>query len=185
MSEDEQQANIIELKLTLRLTPEAVEMITNEWNHRAPDFTEQTGKIMSIEDVVSAMLNEVAVPEEPPVGASLLEMSVDELETSVRIYNCLKYQSQIRTVGDLIQKTEAEMLRIKNFGKGSLRELKESLAKKQLCFGIRFDPESGQFIAVPGYRPDKEKLEQLAAINEGRAAHTKKPAPDPADEEPI
>jgi hypothetical protein len=53
---------------------------------------------------------------------------VDELELSVRSYNCLK-NANIRTIGELVVKTEAEMLKTKNFGRKSLNEIKEILAK--------------------------------------------------------
>jgi DNA-directed RNA polymerase subunit alpha len=57
-----------------------------------------------------------------------LNRSVDELDLSVRSYNCLK-NANIRTIGDLVQKTEAEMLKTKNFGRKSLSEIKELLAE--------------------------------------------------------
>ena len=58
----------------------------------------------------------------------MLNRSVEELELSVRSYNCLK-NANIQTIGELMQKTEAEMLRTKNFGRKSLNEIKEILAK--------------------------------------------------------
>ncbi len=54
--------------------------------------------------------------------------SVDELELSVRAYNCLK-TANIRTIADLVQKSEAELLKTKNFGKKSLNEIKTILAE--------------------------------------------------------
>ena len=57
-----------------------------------------------------------------------LGKSVDEMELSVRSYNCLK-NANIRTIGELVQKTEAEMLKTKNFGRKSLNEIKEILAQ--------------------------------------------------------
>lgn len=65
----------------------------------------------------------------------LLETPVEELELSVRSSNCLK-AANIRTLGDLIQKTEQEMIRYKNFGKKSLQELTETLAQLGLSFGM-------------------------------------------------
>lgn len=56
-----------------------------------------------------------------------------ELELSVRSINCLS-NMKIENIGDLVQKTEQEMLRIKNFGRKSLNELKEILADLSLCF---------------------------------------------------
>src|SRR5262249_49867123 len=57
-----------------------------------------------------------------------LNKSVDEMELSVRSYNCLK-NANIRTIGELVQKTEAEMLKTKNFGRKSLNEIKEILSE--------------------------------------------------------
>jgi DNA-directed RNA polymerase subunit alpha len=66
----------------------------------------------------------------------LLSRSVDELELSVRSGNCLK-ASNIRTLGDLVQKTESEMLKFKNFGKKSLKEIEEVLSRYNLKFGMQ------------------------------------------------
>jgi len=60
--------------------------------------------------------------------------SVDELELSVRSANCLQ-QANIKSIGDLVQKTEAEMLKTKNFGRKSLKEIKEILAEMGLSLG--------------------------------------------------
>ncbi len=64
----------------------------------------------------------------------VLNRSVEELELSVRSYNCLK-NANIQTIGELVQKTEAEMLRTKNFGRKSLNEIKEILANMGLVAG--------------------------------------------------
>jgi len=67
-----------------------------------------------------------------------LTKSVDELELSVRSYNCLK-NANIRTIGDLVQKTEPEMLKTKNFGRKSLNEIKEILSGMGLSLGMKID----------------------------------------------
>lgn len=64
--------------------------------------------------------------------------SVNELELSVRAANCLK-NANIKTIADLVQKTEMEMLRTKNFGKKSLNEIKEILAEMGLSLGTKLD----------------------------------------------
>jgi DNA-directed RNA polymerase subunit alpha len=74
-----------------------------------------------------------------------LNKSVDELELSVRSYNCLK-NANIRTIGELVIKTEAEMLKTKNFGRKSLNEIKEILGGMGLSLGMRLD-EHGRPIA--------------------------------------
>jgi DNA-directed RNA polymerase subunit alpha len=67
-----------------------------------------------------------------------LDKSVEELELSVRSYNCLK-NANIRTIRELVQKTEAEMLKTKNFGRKSLNEIKEILQSMGLSLGMRLD----------------------------------------------
>ena len=67
-----------------------------------------------------------------------LGRSVDEMELSVRSYNCLK-NANIRTIGELVQKTESEMLKTKNFGRKSLNEIKEILAGMGLSLGMKLD----------------------------------------------
>jgi len=66
--------------------------------------------------------------------------NVDELELSVRASNCLK-TANIRTIADLVQKTESELLKTKNFGKKSLNEIKTILGEMGLSLGMRLDPE--------------------------------------------
>ena len=66
--------------------------------------------------------------------------NVDELELSVRASNCLK-TANIRTIADLVQKTEAELLKTKNFGKKSLNEIKTILGEMGLSLGMRLDPD--------------------------------------------
>ena len=67
-----------------------------------------------------------------------LNKSVDEMELSVRSYNCLK-NANISTIGELVQKTETEMLKTKNFGRKSLNEIKEILASMGLSLGMKLD----------------------------------------------
>ena len=66
--------------------------------------------------------------------------NVDELELSVRASNCLK-TANIRTIADLVQKSEGELLKTKNFGKKSLNEIKTILGEMGLALGMRLDPE--------------------------------------------
>jgi len=78
----------------------------------------------------------------------VLNRSVEELELSVRSYNCLK-NANIQTIGDLVQKSEAEMLRTKNFGRKSLNEIKEILSGLGLSFGMKIDAQ-GRLIGPSG-----------------------------------
>jgi DNA-directed RNA polymerase subunit alpha len=72
------------------------------------------------------------------MGNENLDKSVEELELSVRSYNCLK-NANIRTIRELVQKTEGEMLKTKNFGRKSLNEIKEILHTMGLSLGMRVD----------------------------------------------
>ena len=72
------------------------------------------------------------------IGNENLDKSVEELELSVRSYNCLK-NANIRTIRELVQKTEGEMLKTKNFGRKSLNEIKEILQSMGLSLGMRLD----------------------------------------------
>ena len=81
----------------------------------------------------------------------LRNKSVDELELSVRSYNCLK-NANIRTIGELVIKTEVEMLKNKDFGRKSLNEIKEILSEMGLSLGMRDDDEES---AAPVTRPNK------------------------------
>ena len=77
-----------------------------------------------------------------------LEKSVEELELSVRSYNCLK-NADIRTIRELVQKTEVDMLKTKNFGRKSLNEIKDILVSMGLGLGMRLDQEAPQPEAQP------------------------------------
>ena len=83
-----------------------------------------------------------APEQEPTVSNEHLDKSVEELELSVRSYNCLK-NANIRTIRELVQKTEPEMLRTKNFGHKSLNEIKEILVTMGLSLGMRLDQPAG------------------------------------------
>src|SRR5687767_4292132 len=82
--------------------------------------------------------------DQPRAGAlnENLDKSVEELELSVRSYNCLK-NANIRTIRELVQKTEGEMLKTKNFGRKSLNEIKEILHSMGLSLGMRIDQPAG------------------------------------------
>ena len=94
-------------------------------------------------------LDEVNYPsmERPPLPRNdVLDRSVDELELSVRSYNCLK-NANIKSIRDLVQRSEREMLATKNFGKKSLNEIKDILHGMGLDFGMAFDEQGNP---IPG-----------------------------------
>ena len=78
---------------------------------------------------------EQAVDEEVVRIKKLLDKSVEELELSVRSSNCLR-AAEIKTIGELVQKGEAEMLKYRNFGRKSLKEIQDILAEMGLHFGM-------------------------------------------------
>jgi DNA-directed RNA polymerase subunit alpha len=98
---------------------------------------------INLEDVADAAPD--AAVEQPRAGAlnEHLDKSVEELELSVRSYNCLK-NANIRTIRELVQKTEPEMLKTKNFGRKSLNEIKEILHSMGLSLGMRLDQPAAQ-----------------------------------------
>jgi DNA-directed RNA polymerase subunit alpha len=98
-----------------------------------------------LKDQLSIFINfeepeDVTVPssEEPEPLNSNLFRSVDELELSVRSANCLQ-NANIRFLGELVQRTESEMLKTKNFGRKSLNEIKEVLASMNLSLGMNLE----------------------------------------------
>ena len=112
-----------------------------------------------LKDHMTIFINfeEIAEAAEEPAERSLdrvsdqLNRSVEELEFSVRSYNCLK-NAGIQTIGELVQKTESEMLRTKNFGRKSLNEIKEILQSMGLALGMKPDAH-GRLIAPPPAPP--------------------------------
>jgi DNA-directed RNA polymerase subunit alpha len=118
------------------------------------DSIGQAAKLLK--DHMSIFINFEELPEaaEEPAERAMNQMnevlnrSVEELELSVRSYNCLK-NANIQTIGDLVQRTEAEMLRTKNFGRKSLNEIKEILQNLGLTFGMKFDSQ-GRLVAPTG-----------------------------------
>lgn len=124
-------------------------LILEVWTNGAVSPQDAIGMAAKLlKDHMAIFINFEETPEtveeavERPVGAiyDILNRSVEELELSVRSYNCLK-NANIQTIQDLIQKTEAEMLRTKNFGRKSLNEIKEILQGLGLSFGMRIDSQ--------------------------------------------
>jgi len=106
--------------------------------HAAKILKDQLSIFITFEEEVEE--EEEIVPEHPDnekLNENLFR-SVDELELSVRSANCLKH-ANIRLIGDLVQKTEAEILATKNFGRKSLNEIKEILSEMGLSLGMKLD----------------------------------------------
>jgi DNA-directed RNA polymerase subunit alpha len=103
-----------------------------------------------LREQLSIFIHFESMPEDAPSGEKdegkeklreLLDRTVDELELSVRSHNCLK-NANIRTIGELVQKTESEILKTKNFGRKSLNEIKEILQQMGLTLGMQIDLET-------------------------------------------
>ena len=114
-------------------------------------FQDQLGMFVNFDEPQEVIVKEV--PTEPEFNKNLLK-KVDELELSVRSMNCLK-NDNIIYIGDLVQKSEGEMLRTPNFGRKSLNEIKEVLTSMSLYLGME----------IPNWPPDNiaelsKKLEE-------------------------
>jgi DNA-directed RNA polymerase subunit alpha len=135
-------------------------LIFEIWTNGALDPTDAlayASKILKEYLTIFINFDETEPSEERPVEqeASLLNENlyrpVSELELSVRSINCLQ-NAKIETIGELVQKTEAEMLKTKNFGRKSLNEIKHILSTMGLSLGMKlegFDPKHKPVIAQP------------------------------------
>jgi DNA-directed RNA polymerase subunit alpha len=97
---------------------------------------------INLEDAGDLQQDASADQQRVPLNENL-DKSVEELELSVRSYNCLK-NANIRTIRELVQKSEGEMLKTKNFGRKSLNEIKEILQGMGLSLGMRLDQPASQ-----------------------------------------
>jgi DNA-directed RNA polymerase subunit alpha len=114
-----------------------------------------------------------AQSEENAELRKLLNMSVNEIELSVRAANCLN-NANITTVGQLAMKTEAEMLKYRNFGKKSLNEIKDKLSELGLTLGMKFEgsllePFGGGSRAVSAFNYYRDEDEEQGGRGGGLA----------------
>ncbi len=93
------------------------------------------------------------VDEKRQALVSSLTRSVEELELSVRSYNCLK-NANIQSIAELVQKTDSEMLKTRNFGRKSLNEIKEILEGMGLHLGMKLEEDDLKQIAQAGRKPE-------------------------------
>ncbi len=106
--------------------------------HAAKILKDQLSIFITFEEEEEAEISYPEDEEEKEAHNENLLRSVDELELSVRSANCLKH-ANIKLIGDLVQKTEAEILATKNFGRKSLNEIKDILSEMGLSLGMRLD----------------------------------------------
>ena len=136
-------------KLTLEVWTDSSVMPEDAVAYAAKILKEQMNIFINFDEEVEPEPEpEGEEEEEKPLNENLYR-SVEELELSVRSANCLK-NANIRYIGGLVQKTEAEMLKTKNFGRKSLNEIKEVLVEMGLTLGMKVD----------GYVPPDEEAEE-------------------------
>lgn len=114
----------------LRTTDENLDQVS-----RRLEVTEQALRQLPFAKELAGLPEDSPKPVDP-----ILDRSVDELEFSVRTYNCLD-RAGIKTVRDLVQRSDREMLAVKNFGKKCLREIKEILKEMHLDLGMVLDEQ--------------------------------------------
>lgn len=122
-------------KLTLEVWTDGTVLPEDTVAYAAKILKEQISIFINFDEMVEPDVTEEE--EEPEFNENLLR-PVDELELSVRSFNCLQ-NAGIKYIGDLVQKTEQEMLRTKNFGRKSLKEIKELLDEMGLELDMKLD----------------------------------------------
>ena len=135
-------------KLTMEIWTDGSLEPTDALAYSAKILKEQMSVFINFdEDVEPIEVEETEVEEKEVINENLYR-NVSELELSVRSANCLK-NANIELIGELVQKTEAEMLTTKNFGRKSLLEIKDILAGMGLSLGMKlpdFDPKNAEMI---------------------------------------
>jgi DNA-directed RNA polymerase subunit alpha len=134
-------------KLTLELWTDGSVTPQDAVAFAAKIIKEQLTVFINFDETEEPVVAE-APREETKLNENLFR-SVDELELSVRSANCLQ-QANIKTIGDLVQRTEAEMLKTKNFGRKSLKEIKEILAEMGLSLGMKLENWPPKTMPAPG-----------------------------------
>ncbi|GKT08314.1 DNA-directed RNA polymerase subunit alpha [Desulforhabdus sp. TSK] len=122
-------------KLTMEIWTDGSIRPEDALAYAAKILKDQLTIFINFEEEAETLEEEIRV--EPAFNENLFR-SVDELELSVRSANCLK-NADIRYIGELVQKSESEMLKTKNFGRKSLNEIKEILSEMGLSLGIRVE----------------------------------------------
>jgi DNA-directed RNA polymerase subunit alpha len=135
-------------KLTLEVWTDGTVEPSDAVAFAAKIVKEHLAIFISFDEPEETVEPELELPE--PLNPNLFR-PVDELELSVRSANCLQ-NANIRFIGELVQRTEAEMLKTKNFGRKSLNEIKETLADMSLSLGMTIE-------SLPS-RQDLEKLRE-------------------------
>lgn len=158
--------NVAHARVGQRTDYDKLEMeVWTDGSVRPEDAVAYSSKILKDQLSIFINFDESLEPEiqEPVIEKERINenlyRTVDELELSVRSANCLQ-NAGIKYIGELVQKTEAEMLKTKNFGRKSLNEIKEILTEMGLGFGMKvdsFDPET--------YFANKKKKDGADTLN--------------------
>ena len=135
-------------KLTMEIWTNGA-MRPSEALHRAASILREQFRVFLLSPEIEEPVLKDDKPQSEPQVNENLHRSVAELELSVRSANCLK-NADIRYIGELVQKTEQEMLKTKNFGRKSLNEIKEILSDMGLGLGM----------IVPNF-PSREELDTM------------------------
>lgn len=137
-------------RLILEVTTDGTVSPDDAVSYAAKVLRDHLNLFISMQDQAA----ELAALEEEQQAASAtsaleekLDKSIEELELSVRSFNCLE-AAGIKTIRDLVQKTESEMLKYRNFGRKSLTEIKNILKDMNLRFGMEIDKETGLPVAA-------------------------------------
>ncbi|MHB8989356.1 MAG: DNA-directed RNA polymerase subunit alpha [Desulfobulbia bacterium] len=125
-------------KLTLEITTDGSVRPEDALAYAAKIMKEQLQVFIAFdEESVEPAIDDARVDNRSPVNENLYR-SVEDLELSVRSANCLR-NADIRYIGELVQKSEAEMLKTKNFGRKSLNEIKQLLSEMELSLGMKLE----------------------------------------------
>src|SRR2546423_512518 len=125
----------------------------------------ELGQDTASDDAIAGLREATKATMDPDLQQKL-DMSIQELDLSVRANNCLE-SAKIGAVRDLVKKTDADLLKVRSFGKTSLREVKRKLADLGLSLGMDLDN-----IPTPGSQaytsPDEDEAETAEAATEGQ-----------------
>lgn len=136
-------------KLTLEVWTDGSLLPENALGYAAKILKEHLTMFINFKEEAEGV--EEKATEEPPALNENLYRGVNELELSVRAANCLR-NANIRYIGELVQKTEQEMLKTKNFGRKSLNEIKEILGEMGLLLGMKLES-----FALPEQMPERKE----------------------------
>jgi len=143
-------------KLTLEVVTDGSVKPEDAVAYAAKILKEQLTIFINFDEAEVAIQDEEAVEEADSVNENLYR-SVEELELSVRSANCLK-NAGIKLIGELVSKSESEMLKTQNFGRKSLNEIKDILTEMGLTLGMKLDgfPDPEVLKRIRGERKDEE-----------------------------